>query len=147
MGILTKVKRRKLFGLSIVLISPFIAFAEEYYIFTKSNTPYELTRQQVKQVFLGARLEKNDEILLPIILAPGHPWRSAFNIRVMGLTESRIQSYWAQVKFTGKRTPPTQVETYSEMLTLIDEHNGAIGIALSKEVDLTKYQVIYSFSD
>ncbi|WP_016954809.1 hypothetical protein [Catenovulum agarivorans] len=147
MGILKYTLKFKLSGILIGVIFPTAIFANDYFVFTKVNEPFELSRQQIKQVFLGARLEKNGDILQPIILAPGHPWRAVFNIRVMGLTESRIQSYWAQVKFTGKRTPPTQVESFKQMLTLIDDYDGAIGIAPAQNVDLSKYQVIYRFTD
>ncbi|EWH12201.1 hypothetical protein DS2_00730 [Catenovulum agarivorans DS-2] len=123
------------------------AVCDEFVVFTQLETPYKLSRQQIKQVFLGARLEKNGEILQPIVLAPGHPWRTVFNIRVMGLTESRLQSYWAQVKFTGKRKPPLQVDDFAQMLQIIDNQKGTIGVASIESIQLDKYQIIYQFSD
>ena len=122
------------------------AIAAEHLVFTLKGEPYQLSRQQIKQIFLGGRLEKNGVILQPVIFSKGHPWRTVFNIRVMGLTESRLQSYWAQVKFTGKRTPPMQVDDFKQMLLLMQQP-GVIGIAQATEVDLTKYQAIYSYSE
>lgn len=142
MGLLSK----SIFVLALFIYTCNLSVADEYFVFTKSSEPYQLSRQQIKQIFLGGRLEKNGAILQPVVFAQGHPWRTVFNIRVMGLTESRLQSYWAQVKFTGKRTPPTQVENFEQMLSLM-EQQGTIGIAHESDVDLTQYQVIFRFSD
>ena len=53
--------------------------------------------------------------------------RVIFNTKVVGLTESRIQSYWAQMKFTGRFTQPKEVQSEQEMLVYLRNNKGSIG--------------------
>ncbi|WP_143872625.1 hypothetical protein [Catenovulum sediminis] len=123
------------------------ADATDYFVFTKFPEPLTLTRQQVKQLYLGARLQVADIKLEPLVLPAGHRWRAVFNTRVVGLTESRINSYWAQMRFTGKRKPPLEVESIKQMFDLVESKSGILAVAPSDLVDKKLYQVVYQFTE
>lgn len=83
-----------------------------------------LTREQVRNLFMGASLGYG---LRPVVLKPGHPARAIFNTRVVGLTESRINAYWAQMRYTGRMTPPRQLDDVHELLAYLQDNPGAVG--------------------
>lgn len=83
-----------------------------------------LTREQVRNLFMGASIGRNLE---PVALPPHNHTRSLFNAKVIGMAEQRIQSYWAQMKFTGRLSQPREVPSEQEMVKYITQHKGSIG--------------------
>ena len=53
--------------------------------------------------------------------------RVLFNTKVIGLTESRIQSYWAQMRFTGRKKAPREFSNEQSMLDYLIDNAGAVG--------------------
>lgn len=82
-----------------------------------------LTKQQIRHVFMGGRLSRKYKA---INLPSGHPLRIKFNTKIIGLTESRIQSYWAQMKFTGRSKPPIEVNSTEELLSRLVATEGSM---------------------
>tara|TARA_Y100000296_G_C5110660_1_gene224976 strand:- start:490 stop:936 length:447 start_codon:yes stop_codon:yes gene_type:complete len=106
-----------------------------------SDDTLMLTREQVRNLFMGASVGRD---LHPIALPPKHRTRSLFNTKVVGLAESRVQSYWAQMKFTGRRSPPMEVGDEEAMLRYLNEHQNSIGY-LTASTDLPdSLKVIYT---
>jgi len=62
-----------------------------------------LTKQEVQNLFMGGVIQID---LTSVAIAAGDPVRTKFNLSIIGLTESRVQSYWAQMQFTGRKKPP-----------------------------------------
>lgn len=52
--------------------------------------------------------------------------RVIFNTKVVGLTESRIQSYWAQMRFTGRRTAPKEIDGSKSIISYLESNEGAV---------------------
>ena len=105
------------------------------------NKEIQLNRQQVRNLFMGGALPYNFEA---IALPPENQTRVLFNTRVVGLTESRIQSYWAQMRFTGRKKAPKEVASEKAVLEYIKSHPGAVGylpVGVSIPDELT---VLYS---
>lgn len=84
----------------------------------------ELSREQVRNLFMGASLGQD---LQPLALKPNTRERSLFNARVIGLTEARIQSYWAQMRFTGRMNPPREFESQQLLIDYLLQHAGSVG--------------------
>lgn len=97
-----------------------------------------LTREQVRNVFMGASIGRE---LKPVALPPDHRIRKLFNIKVVGLSDSRIRSYWAQMKFTGRRSPPEEVNSTDAMINYLQQHPGSIGY-MTAEAELPDSLVI-----
>ena len=81
--------------------------------------------------------------LHPVAMAPGNRLRSIFNAKIITLPESRIQSYWAQMRFSGRMTPPKEFDTLEAMLAYISNNKGAVGY-IPAETELPEHlTVIY----
>lgn len=98
--------------------------AQELYVVANTSQPLELSREQVRNLYMGASLGYD---LTPVALPVSHRLRSVFNTRVIGLAENRIQSYWAQMKFTGRRTPPLEMDSEAALTRYLQETPGAVG--------------------
>lgn len=100
-----------------------------------------LTREQVRNLFMGASLSHN---LTPIALPPGNRTRSLFNAKVIGLSESRIQAYWAQLKFTGRGKAPKEVDDESALLEYLKQHPHSVGYLPAATPLPESMQIIFS---
>ncbi|WP_420588919.1 hypothetical protein [Bacterioplanoides sp.] len=83
-----------------------------------------LSREQVRNLYMGASLGYG---LKPLALPPRNRLRSRFNTQVIGLPESRIQSYWAQMKFTGRMKPPKEIRDEQTLIQQLLENPDCIG--------------------
>lgn len=83
-----------------------------------------LTHHEVRQIYMGGTLSRKYQA---VALKVGNPTRILFNTKVIGLTESRIQSYWAQLLFTGRSHPPLELSSVKELLNYVTTTNNAIG--------------------
>ncbi|WP_339900937.1 hypothetical protein [Paraglaciecola polaris] len=102
----------------------------------------QLNRQQVRNLFMGGALPYD---LSAVALPPENQTRVLFNTKVVGLTESRIQSYWAQMRFTGRKKAPKEIESEQLVLEYLKNNQGTIGylpagITLPKELTVV-YQI------
>ena len=76
----------------------------------------QLEKQEVRNLFMGGVTEYE---LTPVSLSEGNKSRAFFHTKVIGLTETRIQSYWAQMRFSGRLTQPQEVENEAEALRCV----------------------------
>lgn len=87
------------------------------------ETNVTIKKRQVRDIFMG----NNSELLLkPIALAPNSESRVIFNTKIVGLTESRIQSYWAQMRFSGRKKPPQEFASVEKMLAFVQNNKGTV---------------------
>lgn len=106
----------------------------------ENQQPVTLTREQVRNLFMGIPVGKS---LTPVVLSPDNHTRVDFNTRVIGMAESRIQSYWAQMKFTGRKSPPEEFRSEAELILFLQQNPGSIGY-ISKTTQLPEnLQVVY----
>ena len=75
-----------------------------------------LTQQEIQNLFMGGYTSYQ---LTPISLKSGNELRMLFNLTVLGLTEARVQSYWSQMKFTGRKIPPKAFESEDDALLYV----------------------------
>ena len=99
-----------------------------------------LQRSEVRNLFMG---NLAPEGLTPVVLPPAHPARVVFNTRVVGLTESRVQSYWAQMRFTGRAREPRELRDIPQLLAYLQETPGAVGYVPAGEEIPEGLRVIY----
>lgn len=92
-----------------LLLAVLLAFAAEVQaagVLIVANTAerdLKLTRIEVRNLFMG---EVSNLALEAIALPPDNLTRMLFNTRIIGLTEARIQAYWAKMRFSGRKQPP-----------------------------------------
>lgn len=71
------------------------------------------SKQQIRHIYMGGAMSRQFKA---INLPAGNLLRIDFNTKMVGLTESRIQAYWAQMKFTGRSKPPVEFSTTKEVI-------------------------------
>ena len=81
-----------------------------------------LNRQQIKQIYMKGQSPN----LKPISLKQGNKTRVIFNSTVIGLTESRINSYWIQMKFSGKAEPPIEFDNTQDIIQQLKSQTRSI---------------------
>ena len=105
------------------------------------NPPIKLSKSEVKAIFMGGA---NSHDLKGVALTPENKARKQFNAKIIGMTESRIQSYWAQMRFSGRLTPPKEVESAEQMLDYLRANEGSVGY-LSESTQLPEgLKVVYT---
>lgn len=78
-----------------------------------TNKNLTLSKQQIRHIYMGGAMSRQFKAVnLPV----GNPFRINFNTRMVGLTESRIQAYWAQMRFTGRSKPPIEFDSAKEII-------------------------------
>jgi len=92
-------------------------------VINAGNKKPVFSKQQIRHIFMGGALSR---VYTAINLPSGHPLRVQFNTKVIGLTESRIQSYWAQMKFTGRSAPPEEVANTAAIMELLLRREGTV---------------------
>ena len=103
----------------------------------------QLTRIEVRNLFMG---EASNLALDAIALPPDNLTRVLFNTKVMGLAESRIQAYWAQMRFSGRKQPPREFEDEAAAMRYVLANEGAVGY-FSQDTPLPEGLVILYRSD
>ena len=87
------------------------------------HTDISVGKRQVRDIFM----QSNSQLgLKPVTLTPNNEARFVFNTKVVGLTESRIQSYWAQMRFGGKKRPPQEFESVEAMLNFVQNNKNTV---------------------
>lgn len=89
-----------------------------------SGKEITLNKQEVRNLFMGGALTHD---LRAIVLPPENKTRVLFNTKVIGLTESRIQSYWAQMWFSGRKRPPKELSDEQSIITYLLRNEGTAG--------------------
>lgn len=87
------------------------------------QTDMAFEKRQVRDIFMRSNAQFG---LKPVTLTPNNEARFVFNTKVVGLTESRIQSYWAQMRFGGKKRPPQEFESVEAMLDYVKNNKNTV---------------------
>ena len=135
---------KKYLTLLILVAAPFvhtIAAAEGIIVVANTtDNSIQLNRQQVRNLFMGGVIPYD---LTAVSLPPDNRNRVLFNTKVVGLTEARIQSYWAQMRFTGRKRAPREVNNESLLLDYLKESKGAVGYLPASATLPKELTVIY----
>jgi hypothetical protein len=88
-----------------------------------SASDVKAEKRQIRDIFMG-----NDSrfLLKPVVLTAKSEARFIFNTKIVGLTESRIQSYWAQMRFSGRKKPPQEFETIESILAFLQDNKNTV---------------------
>ena len=92
-----------------------------------------LDRTQVINIYMG-RFKKlpSGITAFPLDLADS---RAEFYQLLVGKSPAEINSYWARLVFSGRGSPPRQVDSTEELLAIIADTKGAIGYLPRSAVD------------
>lgn len=89
----------------------------------------------ISKIYLGKLKSLPGGIsVMPVGLKEGVSATKEFNDKVLGKNASQLKSYWSKRVFTGKGTPPLEVEDEAEMLKLIAANPNMIGFVEASAV-------------
>lgn len=119
------------------------ALAELVVVVHPSAAFSSLTEDDISRLFLGkAKTFPGGEQAVPINQNEGAPARDKFNDAVVKKNAAQLKSYWSQLVFTGKGTPPKDVGTDADVKKLIAANPNMIGYIDASAADAS-VKVVY----
>ena len=95
-----------------------------------------LSSEDVQRLFLGKlKSFPGGGEATPVNQKEGQPAREQFNQAVLNKSESQLKAYWSQLVFTGKGTPPKELDNDDAIKALVASTPGAIGYIDAAKVD------------
>lgn len=132
------------FILTAFLVISLPAMCSDYTIIANSSvTEQKLSKQTLQDIFLGniANWQNGDRILLATIRSGKA--NDAFLKDIIGRTRSQYNTYWKQIIFTGKGTPPQIFTSDSDIIDYVASNRGAIGyISSEPEEEIENIKII-----
>lgn len=103
------------------------SFAEVEVIVHPSNGA-ALDKDSIQRIYLGkTRAFPGGGEAVAISLKEGTPAEADFTKNVLSKSAKQLKAYWAKMVFTGKGTPPRQIDSAEEMVKLISANPNLIG--------------------
>jgi ABC-type phosphate transport system substrate-binding protein len=104
-----------------------LTFAEVEVIVHPSNAA-TLDKDSIQRIYLGkTRAYPGGGEAVAISLKEGSGPEGEFTKNVLGKSAKQLKAYWAKMVFTGKGTPPRQIDSAEEMVKLISTNPNLIG--------------------
>jgi hypothetical protein len=124
-GILKRIRKTRVAIASGILLyaSPILAQEPIMVVANYPDQELNLSTSAIRNLFMGSPLDLD---LTPVNLPAGNIHRVQFNTRVIGLTEARIQSYWAQMRFSGRKQAPIELMNEEEVVHFVSSNYGAV---------------------
>jgi len=112
----------------------FLSVAEVSVIVHKDNNA-SLDKKAISKLYLGkSKKFDNGRTALLLNAAKGSPVRDEFNKKVIGRSSSQMNAHWSKLVFTGKGTPPKEIDSSSEIVSTVAENKDTIGYVESSAV-------------
>ncbi|MDP2715204.1 phosphate ABC transporter substrate-binding protein [Rheinheimera sp.] len=87
-----------------------------------------LTQEDLVRLYTGKLSAfPNGSSAVPVNLADSAALRSEFDQKALGRSSSQVKAFWSKLVFTGKGTPPKEVSSDNEVLTLVANNPNIIG--------------------
>jgi ABC-type phosphate transport system substrate-binding protein len=113
--------------LSLSMISSVWVHAEIEVIVHPSNAA-AMDKDAIKRIFLGkTRAFPGGGEAVPVSLKEGSAESAEFTKGVLSKTPKQLKAYWAKMVFTGKGTPPRQMDDAGKLVELIAANPSLIG--------------------
>lgn len=112
--------------ISLLLFSTY-TFSSVVVVAHKSSTA-NLDKDKISRIYLNLDKKLDDgSPIIPIGQVAGSPVTEYFNKNVIGKSSSQYKAYWSKLLFTGKGTPPREVEDDASVIRLISTNPDLIG--------------------
>lgn len=83
----------------------------------------------------------NGDAVVPLNLSDANPLRASFDENALGRSSSQIKAYWSKLVFTGKGTPPKEVDSEAEIIKLVSSNPNILGY-VSSSADVSGVKVL-----
>lgn len=125
----------KLLSAFILILLTFPAQAGTSVIVHPSNS-FSLTADDVTRLFTGrSKTFPDGRTAVPVNLTEDVALRAAFDEKVLGRSSSQIKAHWSKLLFTGKGTPPKEVDSDQEVIDLVKSNPNIIGYISSENAN------------
>ena len=117
------------------------AFAENEVIFITNSNVAEafFTKQQIMDIFLGAKREWSDNTKIKFVVLDDEVVHPEFTKKYLSKSSKQFQAYWKKMVFTGKGSPPKKFEEIEKLVEYVANTKGAVGyISKSTAIDNVK---------
>lgn len=114
----------------------------QIWVITGNQNLQDVSKKQLKQIYMNNGINFSAK---PINLSSGKA-RSIFNAKIIGLTNTRIKSYWAQMKFTGRANPPLELENPDKVIKFLEENPDYIAYVPNNIDKPESLSIIYTIS-
>lgn len=121
-------------SLLLACLFSFNAFAEIVVVVHPENNS-QLDKKSIERLFIGKAKKFSDDVpVVPINQPSGSAEKEQFNTVVLNKTETQITAYWAKRVFTGKGSPPQEVQNNQKVIEVVALNRSAIGYVDSSAV-------------
>lgn len=104
-----------------------------------SNT---ISVEELQRLYTGKTSSfANGDSVVPLNLSDANPLRAGFDENALGRSSSQIKAYWSKLVFTGKGTPPKEVDSEAEMIKLVSSNPNILGY-VSSSADVSGVKVL-----
>jgi len=91
--------------------------------------------EDVARVFLGKVKDIGGAPAIPLDQAEGSAAREQFNEKILRKSQAQVKAYWSKLIFTGKGTPPKDVEGDAAVKAQVAADPKAVGYVDAASVD------------
>jgi ABC-type phosphate transport system substrate-binding protein len=114
------------------------ANADIVVIVHKANPVSRLSRDELRPIFLANKTSwKTGKGIEALNLPESTETRQTFDTVVLGLDAEKVAQYWIDRKIRGDTRPPRKLPSSASVVRRVATTQGAIGYALSTDVDAT----------
>ncbi len=97
----------------------------------------EISKNDLKDMFLGIKLKWSDSKDVKLIVLKGTETHEAFLKNYIKKRPYQFKNYWKQMLFTGKSVLPKSTESEDAVLEYVEKTEGAIGYISAEPADET----------
>ena len=128
-----------LFGFTFVVMSSFTQ-AEVISVVVNSEsklTAASVKKKDIRSLFLGKASNINGVSLSPVAQSRNRSITLIFNNDVLGKSSDKMRAYWSRVMFSGKASPPPELEDDQAVKMHVARNKDAISYMKKSMVDDT----------
>ena len=127
----------------LFIIQPSLA-EEILVVASKELLESSLTKEQVKEAFLGSKIRSDSGVKIEAIDRKQYPGtlRDQFYLALLGMNSTQLKSYWSRQIFTGRGFPPKLMDDFSAIKKELINNVGSITYISSNEYD-SKLKPLY----
>lgn len=127
--------------ITVFCIIPVLYSAEDVVIIVnQSVNETTLSKKDVSNIFLGKKTSWSDGSNIKYVVRTGDI-HTSFIKSYLGKKESQFKTYWKKQVFTGKGSPPKELNSDQAMVDFVAQTAGAIGY-VSAGIDVSKVKTI-----
>lgn len=128
---------KKIFILLLaLLVVGSASYAAELILITNvSNSVDSISAKDVKKIYLGKKSSWNDGTSIKVFAQKDTDLTNVLVKKYVKKTPQQYFLYWQNAIFTGKGTPPVEVDGNAQMKKIVKAQKGAIGYIDASELD------------